>query len=66
MRSEEEPSNHSVLQAFTDDETGQDVVEYGVIIATIAVIVLIGTAAFGAQLGPWFHILAARITTTGT
>jgi Flp pilus assembly pilin Flp len=55
-----------ILLVFMADETGQDVVEYGLLIATIAVVVLIGIAAFGAQLEPWFAQLAGRITTTGT
>jgi pilus assembly protein Flp/PilA len=48
------------------DESGQDVVEYGIIVATIAVVVLLGTTAFGGQIQPWFQSLAGRITTTGT
>lgn len=55
-----------ILLAFATDETGQDVVEYGLIIGTIAVVVLIGTTAFGTQISPWFQLLAARITTLGT
>jgi Flp pilus assembly pilin Flp len=30
------------------------VVEYGIIIATIAVVVLLGVTAFGHQIEPWF------------
>jgi Flp pilus assembly pilin Flp len=45
---------------------GQNVVEYGLIIATIAVVVLLATVAFGQQIEPWFVQLAGRITTTGT
>jgi pilus assembly protein Flp/PilA len=47
-------------------EAGQDVVEYGLLIATIAVVVLIGITAFGNQIQPWFASLAGRITTVGT
>ena len=47
-------------------QAGQNVVEYGLIIATIAVVVLLATVAFGQQIEPWFVLLAARITTTGT
>ncbi|MDQ6671955.1 MAG: Flp family type IVb pilin [Chloroflexota bacterium] len=47
-------------------EGGQDVVEYGLLIALIAVIVLVGVSAFGSQIEPWFVVLAARVTTTGT
>jgi Flp pilus assembly pilin Flp len=52
--------------AFAADEAGQDVVEYGLIIATIAIVVLVGITAFGQQIEPWFQQLAGRITTTGT
>jgi len=55
-----------MLLAFAGDETGEDVVEYGLLIATIGIVVLVGTMAFGNQIGPWFQSLAARITTTGT
>jgi Flp pilus assembly pilin Flp len=51
--------------AFLADEGGQDVVEYGLMIASIAILVLLGTTAFGNQIGPWFAHLAGRITTTG-
>ena len=51
---------------FVCDEQGQDVVEYGLLIATIALVVLISTQAFGAQISTWFARLAGRITTTAT
>jgi Flp pilus assembly pilin Flp len=47
-------------------QKAQDVVEYGIIIGTIALIVLLATVAFGNQIQPWFQHLAGRITTTGT
>jgi Flp pilus assembly pilin Flp len=47
-------------------ESGQDVVEYGIIIATIAVVILLGMTTFGNQITPWFSQLAGHITTTGT
>jgi Flp pilus assembly pilin Flp len=46
--------------------SGQDVVEYGMIIATIAIVVLIGTMTFGNMIQPWFAALAGKITTVGT
>ena len=55
-----------VLSVLVRDESGQDVVEYGLIVATIAVVVLISTMAFGNQIRPWFEHLAGMITTTGT
>jgi Flp pilus assembly pilin Flp len=55
-----------VVEQRATREAGQDVVEYGLLIGTIAIVVLIGIAAFGAQIEPWFAQLARRITTTGT
>jgi pilus assembly protein Flp/PilA len=51
---------------FLGDESGQDVVEYGLLIATIAIVVLVGVGIFGQQINAWFQNLAARITTVGT
>jgi pilus assembly protein Flp/PilA len=55
-----------LVERFADEEDGQDVVEYGLLIATIAIIVLISTTAFGTQIQAWFDRLAGRITTTTT
>jgi Flp pilus assembly pilin Flp len=52
------------LAEFARDEGGQNVLEYGLLIATIAIVVLLATAAFGAQVQTWFSGLAGRITTT--
>jgi len=60
---------HRILQLveqFAREENGQDVVEYGILIATIAIVILISTAAFGEQITVWFGRLAGRITTTAT
>ena len=54
------------IHQFIADESGQDVVEYGLLIATIAIVVLIGVGIFGGNINSWFQNLAARITTTGT
>ena len=54
------------VESLVDHENGQDVVEYGLLIGTIAVIVLLGTTAFGSQILPWFRQLAQHITTVGT
>ena len=53
------------LRQFIRDEDGQDVVEYGLLIATVAIVVLVGISFFGAQIQDWFKVLAGRITTTG-
>ena len=55
-----------LVRQFVRDEDGQDVVEYGLLIATIAIVVLVATAAFGSQISAWFDRLAGRITTTAT
>ncbi len=52
--------------AFVQHESGQDVVEYGILIATIAVVVLLGVTTFGREITPWFTQLAGHITTVGT
>lgn len=51
---------------FLEDDAGQDVVEYGLLIATIAIVVLIGVGIFGSNINAWFQALAGRITTVGT
>jgi Flp pilus assembly pilin Flp len=56
----------AVAHSLVHDEDGQDVVEYGLLIATIAIVVLIATAAFGTEIQAWFDRLAGRITTTTT
>ena len=54
------------VRQFFGEEDGQDVVEYGLLIATIAIVVLIGVGIFGSHINTWFQNLAGRITTTGT
>ncbi len=51
---------------FIREDDGQDVVEYGLLIATIAIVVLIGVGIFGQNINTWFKSLAGRITTVGT
>lgn len=51
---------------FAGNEDGQDVVEYGILIATVAIVILISTTAFGNQITAWFNRLAGHITTTAT
>jgi pilus assembly protein Flp/PilA len=53
------------VRQFIRDEDGQDVVEYGLLIATIAIVVLLGVGFFGDAIRNWFNTLANRITTTG-
>lgn len=53
------------VRQFLRDEDGQDVVEYGLLIATVAIVVLLGISFFGSQISAWFQVLAGRITTQG-
>ena len=41
-------------------------VEYGLMLASIVIVVLLGVSAFGRQIEPWFASLAGLITTVGT
>jgi Flp pilus assembly pilin Flp len=54
------------LRGVSVHTTAQNVVEYGLIVATIAIVVLIATIAFGTEIRPWFQVLAGRVTTVGT
>jgi Flp pilus assembly pilin Flp len=40
-------------------------IEYGLLIATVTVVVLLGMASFGNQVEPWVARLAIRITIVG-
>jgi pilus assembly protein Flp/PilA len=51
------------IRQFIREEDGQDVVEYGLLIATIAIVVLVGISFFGTNISAWFNALAKRITT---
>ena len=52
-----------IVQQFIREEEGQDVVEYGLLVATIGLVVLVGTAAFGNNIQTWFSSLGNRVTT---
>jgi Flp pilus assembly pilin Flp len=64
MHNSWEPALRATALAFVADQYGQDAVEYGLIIATVAIMVLMATTAFGAQIQAWFSALTGRITTT--
>ena len=55
----------SVVRLVREEE-GQDVVEYGLLIATIAIVVLVGVGIFGNNINAWFKSLSGKITTVGT
>ena len=54
------------IHARRGPRAAQNVVEYGLVIATLALIVLLAGNVLEHQLGPWFALLAGRITTVGT
>ena len=66
MRFRREENSVGARRALASRQAAQDVVEYGVLIATIAMVVLLGVTAFGQQVLPWFAQLASHITTVGT
>ena len=51
------------IREFGADEGAQDVLEYGML---IAMVVLLGIAAFGNEIRPWLEQLAGSITTVST
>jgi Flp pilus assembly pilin Flp len=44
---------------------GEGMVEYGLLLATIALVVLLGAGSFGQLVFAWFQALALRIVATG-
>jgi hypothetical protein len=46
-------------------ERAQNVVEYGLIDATIVIVALFGVSSLGCLIEPWFAGLAGRITVVG-
>jgi Flp pilus assembly pilin Flp len=43
-------------------QRAQDIVEYGMLLALIGLMVLLGAHAFGQQLAAWLSALAVRLT----
>ncbi|MBV9547061.1 MAG: Flp family type IVb pilin [Chloroflexi bacterium] len=50
------------MQQFIREDDGQDVVEYGLLVATIGLVVLVGTGAFGSNISTWFGTLSSKVT----
>jgi Flp pilus assembly pilin Flp len=42
------------------------VTEYGLMLGSVAMLILLGGQAFGQSMFSWFTLLAAHITTNGT
>ncbi|MBT9152145.1 MAG: hypothetical protein DDT35_00359 [Firmicutes bacterium] len=49
-----------LFSRLVKDESGQGMVEYGLIIAVVALVALVGLTAFGNQLATFFSGLGAR------
>jgi len=45
-------------------QRAQEMVEYGLIMATIAVLLLLGGVTFGDRLRAWLEAVAERVTTS--
>lgn len=54
----------ALCAAWRYQQAAQSVVEYGLLLATIAIVVLLAINAFGQQIYRWFDTLASRIITT--
>lgn len=52
--------NNSILW-LKDEESGQGLVEYGLIIALVAVVCIVGLTAMGGQLNGMFNFLKEKI-----
>jgi hypothetical protein len=59
-------SRHGRTRVSRFRDRAQNVVEYGLLIASIVVVVLLGVAKFATVIEPWSAALAGRITTVGT
>jgi pilus assembly protein Flp/PilA len=52
------------VRRFVRDDQGQDLVEYAMLLALIAVVVAVGVTAFGGALADFYNGLFARIPLT--
>jgi len=50
-----------VLSRLVREEEGQDLVEYAMLVALIALIAAVGVAAFGTALSTWFSNITSSI-----
>ena len=51
----------TVFSRFVRDESGQDLTEYAVLVAFIAMVVYLGVTAFGTNLDAWWDRLATFV-----
>jgi len=55
-----------IMAHMPRSEKGQDLSEYGLLVALIAIIVLLAVTVFGSNLSGFFSGLAARVATWGS
>ena len=53
----------SLFNRFVREEEGQDLTEYGLLVAFIAFLVIIGVTAFGGALDAFYDRLTAEVAT---
>jgi Flp pilus assembly pilin Flp len=51
------------VEQLIRNDSGQDVAEYGLLVAGIGLLVLVGVSSLGANLYTWFGLIATRVTT---
>jgi Flp pilus assembly pilin Flp len=47
---------------FINNESGQDLAEYGLLVAGVGLLVLVGGSSLGSNVYVWFGVVAAHIT----
>lgn len=53
----------NLISRFVRDESGATAIEYGLIAALIAVVIITGVTAVGTQLNTKFNDIATKVTT---
>jgi pilus assembly protein Flp/PilA len=54
-----------VPRTIWQDETGQDIAEYAILLAVIALVVIAAVSAIGTNASSLFNAIAGRLTTGG-
>lgn len=54
------------MKRFAQDESGATAIEYGLIAALIAVVIIAGAGAVGTQLGSKFNTISTAVSKAGT
>ena len=54
------------MKRFAQDESGATAIEYGLIAALIAVVIIGGATAVGTQLSAKFNTISSKVSSAGT